>query len=89
MTRFSYSKSMESIDPWGVVKFDPRGMNGTIYICIGAIAIATYQISNLWALWFQRRRVLTILSFKRFKPHSNFIYYLSFHVDTSVVVPFV
>ena len=22
---------METINPWGVAKFDPRGMNGTIY----------------------------------------------------------
>ena len=28
---FSHSKSMESIDPRGVA-FDPRGMNGTIYV---------------------------------------------------------
>ena len=28
---FSYSKSMETIDPRGVAKFDPRGMIGTIY----------------------------------------------------------
>ena len=27
-----YSKSMETIDPQGVAKFDPRGMNGTIYV---------------------------------------------------------
>ena len=29
---FSLSKSMETIDPRGVAKFDPRGMNGTIYV---------------------------------------------------------
>ena len=29
---FSHSKSMETIDPRGVAKFDPRGMNGTIYV---------------------------------------------------------
>ena len=29
---FSHSKSMETINPWGVAKFDPRGMNGTIYV---------------------------------------------------------
>ena len=29
---FSHNKSMETIDPWGVAKFDPRGMNGTIYV---------------------------------------------------------
>ena len=29
---FSHSKSMETIDPQGVAKFDPRGMNGTIYV---------------------------------------------------------
>ena len=28
---FSHSKSMETIGPWGEAKFDPRGMNGTIY----------------------------------------------------------
>ena len=28
---FSHSKSMETINPRGVDKFDPRGMNGTIY----------------------------------------------------------
>ena len=28
----SHSKSMETIDPRGVIKFDPRGMNGTIYV---------------------------------------------------------
>ena len=28
---FSHSKSMETIDPGGEAKFDPRGMNGTIY----------------------------------------------------------
>ena len=28
---FSNSKSMETIDPWGVAKFDPRAMIGTIY----------------------------------------------------------
>ena len=29
---FSHSKSMETINPGGVAKFDPRGMNGTIYV---------------------------------------------------------
>ena len=29
---FSHSKSMETIDPRGVAKFDPRGMNGIIYV---------------------------------------------------------
>ena len=29
---FSHSKSMETIDPRGVAKFDPRGMNGTVYV---------------------------------------------------------
>ena len=29
---FPHSKSMETINPWGVAKFDPRGMNGTIYV---------------------------------------------------------
>ena len=28
---FSHSKSMETINPRGVAKIDPRGMNGTIY----------------------------------------------------------
>ena len=28
---FSYSKFMETIDPQGVAKFDPRAMTGTIY----------------------------------------------------------
>ena len=29
---FPHSKSMETIDPRGVAKFDPRGINGTIYV---------------------------------------------------------
>ena len=29
---FSNCKSMETIDPRGVAKFDPRGMAGTIYV---------------------------------------------------------
>ena len=29
---FSYCRSMETIDPQGVAKFDPRGMIGTIYV---------------------------------------------------------
>ena len=29
---FFHSKSMETINPRGVAKFDPRGMNGTIYV---------------------------------------------------------
>ena len=29
---FSHSKSIETINPWGLAKFDPRGMNGTIYV---------------------------------------------------------
>ena len=29
---FFHSKSMETIDPRGVAIFDPRGMNGTIYV---------------------------------------------------------
>ena len=29
---FSHSKSMETINARGVAKFDPRGMNGTIYV---------------------------------------------------------
>ena len=28
---FSYSKSMETINPPGVAKFDPRDMTGTIF----------------------------------------------------------
>ena len=28
---FSYYKSMEAIDPWGVANLDPRGMIGRIY----------------------------------------------------------
>ena len=42
---------METIDPRGMAKVDPRGMAGTIY---EPLAIATYQISKLWALWFQK-----------------------------------
>ena len=29
---FFHCKSMETIDPRGVAKFDPRGMAGTIYV---------------------------------------------------------
>ena len=29
---FSYCRSMETIDPRGVAKFDPRGMIGIIYV---------------------------------------------------------
>ena len=29
---FPHSKSMETIDPRGVARFDPGGMNGTIYV---------------------------------------------------------
>ena len=29
---FSYCRSMETIDPRGMAKFDPRGMIGTIYV---------------------------------------------------------
>ena len=29
---FSHSKSMETIDSRGVAIFDPRGMNGIIYV---------------------------------------------------------
>ena len=29
---FSHSKSMETINLRGVAKFDPRGMNGIIYV---------------------------------------------------------
>ena len=29
---FSHSKSMETINPRGMAKFNPRGMNGTIYV---------------------------------------------------------
>ena len=29
---FSNRKSMKTIDPMGVAKFDPRGMAGTIYV---------------------------------------------------------
>ena len=29
---FSHSKSMETIDPRGVAKFNPRGMIGIIYV---------------------------------------------------------
>ena len=29
---FSYCRSMETIDPRGVAKFDPRDMIGTIYV---------------------------------------------------------
>ena len=29
---FSHCKSMETIDPPGMAKFDPRGMAGTIYV---------------------------------------------------------
>ena len=50
--RFSYCKSMDTIDPRGIAKLDRRGMTGKIYV------EATYQISKLWALWFQRRRFL-------------------------------
>ena len=28
----TYCRSMETIDPRGVAKFDPSGMNGTIYV---------------------------------------------------------
>ena len=51
---FSHSKSLETINPRGVAKFDPGDMIGIIYE--GPLAIATYKISKLWALWFQRRR---------------------------------
>ena len=29
---FSHSKSFETINLWDLAKFDPRGMNGTIYV---------------------------------------------------------
>ena len=29
---FSHSKSIETINLQGLAKFDPRGMNGTIYV---------------------------------------------------------
>ena len=29
---FSHRKSMETINPLSVAKFDPRGMNGAIYV---------------------------------------------------------
>ena len=31
---FPHSKSMETINPRGVAKIDPRGMNGTIYVVL-------------------------------------------------------
>ena len=49
---------METIDPRGVAKFDPRDM----IVCRGPLAIATYKISKLWALWFQRRRFFNFFS---------------------------
>ena len=45
---------METIDPRGVAKSDPWDMNG------GPLAIAKYQISKLWAFWFQRRRFFSV-----------------------------
>ena len=41
-------KSMETNDPRGVAKHDWHNF------CKRPLAIATYQISKLWALWFQR-----------------------------------
>ena len=32
LVSFSHCKSIETINPRGVAKFDPRGMNGTIYV---------------------------------------------------------
>ena len=52
---------METIDPRGVAKFDPGDMIGTIYV-EDQFAIATYKISKLWALWFQRRRFFNFFS---------------------------
>ena len=65
---FSHCKSMETIYPRGVAKFDPRGMAGTIYVEAGtiyALAIATYKISKLCALWFQRRRFLIFFPYSK------------------------
>ena len=45
---FSYCKS-----------FDPTGHDWH-NLCRGKLAIAPYQISRLWALWFQKRRFLYI-----------------------------
>ena len=45
---------METIDPRDVAKFDPQG-HELHSLCRGPLVIATYQISKLWALWFQRR----------------------------------
>ena len=38
---------MESIDPGGVAKFDPRGIHEWHSLLNGPLAIATYQISKL------------------------------------------
>ena len=44
---FSHSKFIETINLWDLAKFDPRGMRHNL--CRGPLAIATYQISKLWA----------------------------------------
>ena len=49
--RFFCSKSMETIDPRGVAKFDPRGMFGTIYNVDYQTLLQT-KLYKLWALWF-------------------------------------
>ena len=46
---------METINTWGMAKFDPQGHDWH-NLCRGPLAIAKYKISKLWALWFQRRR---------------------------------
>ena len=52
---------METIDPRGVAKFDPGGHDWH-NLCRGPLAIATYKISKLWALWYQRRRFFNFFS---------------------------
>ena len=42
---------METINPWGVDKFDPRGMNGTIYVEDHPLLHTKYQ--SCWPSGFR------------------------------------
>ena len=52
---------METINPWGVAKFDPRGMNGTIYVEDHQPLLHT-KYQSCWPSGFREEAFLAHLS---------------------------
>ena len=60
---FSHSKSMETINPRGVAKFDPRGMNGTPIKTGTQLIFPVLRIGDFFCVFLRYQIVINCVFF--------------------------